>query len=75
MNVLASIYDYIEENGGAEAFDPDKEPDNFLELQQQILETVTGGDRELMETWPPENLEWQARYYIDMPLPDSGMVV
>ena len=75
MRVHQGVWDFIENNGGPEAFDPIKEPDSFLELQQQILSYETHGDPELAATYPPELLEEKARFYLDLePVDDIPML-
>lgn len=71
MKVYQGVYEYIDANGGPESFDPVKEPDSYLELQQQILQYETGGNDQIAATYPPEELDELARFYLDLePLSD-----
>jgi hypothetical protein len=71
MQTNPLIYEYIEENGGPEAFDPATEPDSFLELCQIILEQIAQGSEAVRSAYTQEELNMLARYYLNLPQPDD----
>lgn len=74
MKVYPNIYEYIEEGGGPQAFDPTTQPDNFLDLCQQILEVLSNGSETVKAAIPQEELDWNARYYLGLPDPTNQIV-
>jgi hypothetical protein len=75
MKVFAGIYEYIDQHGGKKAFEPTQNPDNYLELCQQINQLLQGGDRELMDITPQEVLDFHARYYLGLPTDDNTVII
>ena len=67
MEANPDVKMYIADNGGKEAFEPEENPDSFLELMQVIAVAHSNGDEEVAASFEPEELESYARWYLGLP--------
>ena len=64
MEESPDVRRYIRENGGPDGFDPETNPDGFMELMQVINAYENHNNEQLMALESLEYLETLARYYI-----------